>query len=177
MLLLLHLILPTIYSLFFFFTFPNKLDFVKFLLGVNLGFLLFFIDRILHIFFIEPETEFSQTMRAVWKEKKYRQFFKFLITSTNLQRRLVTRSAFFFVAYVATAIFMLTSTGSVIGAGIILGIGLHFCFDFLLYRRDMQKFHEHFLWQIKRQFADTEVNAIVGAFCAFFILLSFLVIK
>ena len=83
----------------------------------------------------------------------------------------------FLIVYVALAIYVTTSTGSALGVGLVLGIGLHFCIDFWRYRQDEVAFHQHFLWQLKRKFADKEITYGVISFSIFFLLLSLLVMR
>jgi hypothetical protein len=174
---LLHLFLPIFYSLPFFFILKTVPQFLLFTFGVHLGFGLFFFDRFLHVFFIQPEHDLSQQVKAAWQKKNFPQMIRLVVAGRALQEKLVTRSILFFICYVAMAIFVLTSTGSILGSGIILGIGLHFCFDFLRYRQDIHRFHQHFLWQLKKKLGEQEITALVASFCVFFIILSLLVIK
>jgi len=174
---ILHVLLPFLYSTIFFFVFPNKVLFGEFAAGVFIGFWLLSIDWILHIFFVQPEAEFSKAVKEKWGQRKWRQAIAVFITTRQLQQKLITRSILFLVAYVVLALYVLTSTGSIFGSGIVLGIGLHFCLDLLNYRRDLEKFHQHFLWQLKRRFSEREVLIMVGVFCTYFVLLSMLVLK
>ena len=77
----------------------------------------------------------------------------------------------------AFALYVMTSTGSVLGMGMILGIGLHFCLDLWQYRSDEQKFNLHFFWQIKRKLVAREITYLVVSFSLFFLLLSMLMIQ
>ncbi len=172
-----HFFSLTIYALLFIFAFPNPIEYVQFLIGLLLGFGLFFLDRVFDVFFIRPETEFSQLVREEWKKRRIWSMFSTILSGKELQEKLITRSVFFLIAYVAVAIFVLTSTGSILGIGLVLGIGFHFCVDFIRYRSDLEKFNRHFLWQVKRKFAQQEVLSLVISFCLFFALLSLLVLK
>ena len=174
--LLAHLLLPAVYSLLFLVTFRQAplTQFGIFTLGVYIGFGLLFLDRVLHVFFVAPETEFNRVVQSHWHERRYWQVFRTLLYSGEAQEQLVTRSMFFLIAYVATALFVITSTGSTLGIGIILGVGLHYCFDFVRYRKNLELLHRHFLWQLKRQLADQEVTSLFMVVCISFLLLTVL---
>lgn len=174
MLTLVHLFLPAVYSLIFLLTLRSPTHFIEFVGGVYLGFGLLFLDRLLHIFLIEPESQFSQSLHQALKKKQILRIARAILTANTMQKQLITRSALFLVAYVALALYIITSTGSAIGIGMILGIGLHYCFDFLLYKRDLELLRSHFLWQLKREFAQQEVNALFLVICVFFLLLTLL---
>ena len=169
-----HFALPAIYSLLFLFVYQPPQRFVIFLIGLYLGFSLLFLDRILHIFFIEPEAEYSQILIDTLRQKKFLLFFKTVLLSRAHQQHLITRSVLFLAAYAGTAFFVITSTGSTIGTGIVLGIGLHYSFDFFRYARNSDLLHKHFLWQIKKTFKQQEMSALCGAICIFFLLLTVL---
>ncbi len=172
-----HLLIPLLYSLFFWPIFRDPVLLTEFTIGVYIGFLIFFLDRFLHVFFLEPEAELSKIVRELWRNKQVTKVVKAVVIGRNLQERLITRSVFFLIAYVATAIFILTSTGSVLGMGVVLGIGLHYCFDLIRYSRNAELFRKHFFWQLKKGLADREILAVVTAFCIFFIILSLLVLR
>ena len=172
----LHVILPGLYALIFFLSFRRQpILFAQFMIGVYLGFGLLLLDRLLHVFFIAPDTEHSQQIRLAWKGRHFSQVARALMFSQTVQQRLITRSVLFLVAYVGLALFVVTSTGSVLGEGVVLGIGLHYCFDFFLYRRNLELLHQHFLWQLKRRLAEQEVTALFFSMCTFFVLLTLLV--
>ena len=160
---LVHIIAPLLYSVLFFFFFQNTWAYMYFVIGIFLGFGIFFLDRIFHVFFTDPAHEFSQIVKTEWKQRKYIQALQLLLTGRELQEKLITRSSLFLIAYLATALFMLTSSGSFVGMGMVLGIGLHFCIDFTRYQKDSEKFHRHFLWQLKRRLSDQELRMLVAS--------------
>lgn len=173
----LHLIVPVVYAVPFFFVFPDKWMYLQFLLGFVFGFLIFILDRFLHVFFIQPESEFSQQVKARWNERNFKEVVQLFVVARQQQQELMTRSVLFFIVYIGLAIYILTSTGSVVGMGLILGIGLHFCLDFWRYRQNEVRFHQQFLWQLKKTLAQQEITYLVVGFSLFFILLSMLAIR
>jgi hypothetical protein len=171
-----HLLLPLIYSALFFFSFPSLPMYVGFVAGVFVGFSFLFFDRVLDVFFLHEHTELSQLVREKWKHRNYLGALKEVYRRRNEQQKLLGRSVVFIAVYIVTAIFFLTSTGSHIGQGIILGMGLHYLFDFVRYVRHPDLFHQHFLWQVKRRFTEKEVEVVVVGFLFFFSLLTILVL-
>lgn len=171
-----HLLAPALFSALFMFSFESWEQYMLFVIGVFIGFVLLFLDRLLHVFFIAPETELSQEVRAAWHQHHVGRVVQILSSAKTAQEKLVTRSVFFFITYVALALYVLTSTGSHLGMGVILGLGLHYCIDLWQYRRDLTAFHKHFLWQVQRDLAEHEVFAIVAGFTLFFVLLCLLVL-
>jgi len=171
-----HLILPFLYSLLFIGSFPNFLSFGLIILGVFIGFQILFFDRVLHAFYLYPETEFNQLVRSLWANKDYVGVVKALVQAETLQEKLLTRSTLFLIVYLLMTVFVLTSTGSVIGIGLMLGMGLHYTYDFWRYSRFTEKFTKQYLWQIKRSFTDREIRGFVVGWTVFFVLLTLLVL-
>lgn len=168
----LHLLLPLIYSLFFFRSFPDIWSMVFFVVGTFIGFQILFLDRVLHAFYLYPETEFNQLVRSLWVNKNYVGVIKALAQAETLQEKLLTRSTLFLIVYVLMTIFVMTSTGSVLGTGIMLGMGLHYTYDFWRYSRTPEKFAKQYLWQVKRTISEREVRGFVLVWTVVFIGLS-----
>ena len=172
----LHFLLPIGYSALFFTSFESSQLYGLFVIGIFAGFGFLQIDRVIHAFFIDPEHEFSVALQQAWRERRPVFFIKLLLQAQTMQQRLMTRSVLFMLTYIALTLYVLTSTGSALGAGFMLGLGLHYCLDLWLYQRDVTLFHEHFLWQLKRQLAVQEVRSLLAAFTVFFIMMSLLVL-
>jgi hypothetical protein len=172
----LHFFLPLMYCLLFLLRFHEPLSLFQFCLGVGIGFSIFIIDRIVHAFFIQPELEFSKQIQAAWHAKNYRLLVNILATAGSKQTHLTTRSLFFLLIYIGMSLYVLTSTGSILGMGLILGIGLHFCLDFWWYKRDTTQFDDFFLWQLKKKLQPQEINYVVYGFTTFFAVMTILVL-
>jgi hypothetical protein len=170
------LIILFFYAVPFWFHFPSPLVYLQFVLGLIIGFFIILIDRVTHAFYLYPESEFNQIIHQLIKQKKYFRALTILLTADDLQPKLLTRSALFLGVYIALTIFVLTSTGSTLGIGLVFGLGLRLTLDMFRYRPDPTAFHEQYLWQIKRKFSHSEVNQIVWGFSAFFVVISLLVI-
>ena len=171
-----HILLPIIYSLLFYFSFPTLVQFIFFVLGTFLGFQLLFLDRFVHAFYLYPNTEFNTLVRQLWLQGNYLGVIKALAQAETLQEKLLTRSALFLIVYLILTIFVLTSTGSVFGIGMMLGIGLHYTFDFWRYSQDTQRFVRHYFWQVKRSFTSRDVRVFVVSWTIIFTLVSLLVL-
>lgn len=87
-------------------------------------------------------------------------------------KQLLTRSVIFILAFIPVTLFVLTSSGSLLGSGLVFAIGLTLASEIFLLRHDAQAFHYHFLSQLKRQLTDQELMRVVWAFCGFMVLSS-----
>jgi len=171
-----HLLLPIIYSLIFFHRFPGWLPFVLFIVGTFLGFLLLFLDRFVHAFYLYPNTEFNTLVRELWKKGDYVGAIRALSQAEILQEKLLTRSVLFLIVYLFLTIFVITSTGSVVGIGLMLGMGLHYTYDFWRYSRNPSRFSKQYLWQLKRTLTDREIRVFVLAWTVLFTVLTIAVL-
>lgn len=171
---LLHLVILLAFSVLFVQSFEGIQPYIVFVIGLFIGFSLLLVDRILHVIFIAPETEFSQIALTAWKKRQYGSLITLFTSARESQERLTTRSAVFMLCYCALAVYVLTSTTSVLGVGVVLGLGLHFCVDFWMYRSDPAAFQRHFLWQIQWQFQPIEITTVAVSFTAFLLFLCLL---
>jgi hypothetical protein len=108
---------------------------------------------------------------ALDKQKLYKFYFKEIHEKNDRFARLITRSFLFILAYLALTIFLLTSSGSGLGVGLVMGIGLSLAFEMWQSRNFTEFFNEYFI-QSKKAWTAREINNLVMAFVAFFIVTS-----
>lgn len=84
-------------------------------------------------------------------------------------KQLITRSILFGLVYLVLSIYIITSSGNMMGVGIILGIGLQLMLELIETRHNYELFHSKFLFQIKRQFSPVEITRVVWGFTGFVI--------
>lgn len=87
-------------------------------------------------------------------------------------QKLITRSILFVLAFSAAALFILTSSGSSLGAGIVIGLGVSLLGEMVVYLRLPAIFQQRFLFQLRRQPTTAEQRLYVLIFSVWLILLS-----
>ena len=87
-------------------------------------------------------------------------------------QKLITRSILFVLAFTGAALFILTSSGSSLGAGLVIGIGISLVGEMIAYLRQPQLFQQRYLYQLKRQPTRVELQGYVIGFAAILIVLS-----
>ena len=92
------------------------------------------------------------------------------------QKKLVTRSLLFLLLLFPLGLFLLTSTGSVIGVGMFLSILSGLALEFFILRNDRTGFQERFLHQLKREITAEEQLILITVFISVTVLYGFLVI-
>lgn len=87
---------------------------------------------------------------------------------------LITRSVLFMLAYIPVALFVVTSSGSWLGSGLVIGIGLVLLTELLQLRKDEVALRAHFVPHLKTPLTPRDSMLAVGVFS---LLLVFLLIK
>lgn len=142
-------------------------------LGVVVGVLFLFIDRIVYTYSY-PGTQISQQFAWYVKEKKYLAAVSLLDARRLEQERLVFRSALFIAIWVPLAFFALTSTAGLFGKGVVMGLMLHILYDsWSLQKQEPKRLHLRLFWIIKREVTDEERIIFMWIITAIFILMSF----
>lgn len=141
------------------------------ILGVILGVLVLFVDRIVYTYSY-PGAQISQQFSWYIKEKKYLSALELLDLRRLEQERLSFRSALFMAIWVPLSFFALTSTTGLFGKGVVMGLMLHILMDaWKLQKLEPRRLHIRLFWLIKREISDEErlvfltiLTVIFGAF-------------
>ena len=90
----------------------------------------------------------------------------------TLPQKLITRSILFVIAFTAATLLILTSSGSGLGAGIVIGLGISLLGEMIAYLREPPQFQQRFLYQLKRQPSVAEMRGYVMIFAIVLLSLS-----
>ena len=154
-----HVPMAIVYSLILFVIktgWNNYLNWIWLLLGVIVGVLVLFLDRVAFTYSY-PGAQISQQFAWYWKEHKYLTALTLLDARRLEQERLVFRSALFMALWVPLSFFALTSTGSMFGKGVVMGLMLHVLADaWRLQRSEPRRLHIRLFWMIKRVVSEEE---------------------
>lgn len=96
-----------------------------------------------------------------------RTFYNYYNELQTLPKQLITRSTLFILAYLVLTIFMVTSSGNLIGVGCVLGIGITLATEMWQTYKDSELFHKKFLFQVKRILSPLELQRVVWGFTGF----------
>lgn len=160
-------------GLFPFSNFSHYLGWGGWLLGVTIGVLLLFIDRIVYTYSY-PGTQIAQQFTWYWQQKKYISALTLLYDRRLEAERLTFRSSLFIIMWIPLAFFALTSTSVLFGKGVVMGIMLHILSDsWRLHKADPRRLHLRLFWLIKREVTDEERLTFLWITTAIFTLFSF----
>jgi len=142
-------------------------------LGVSVGVLVLFADRIAYTFSY-PGTQISQQFAWYIKEKKYMTALNLLDARRLEQERLTFRSSLFMAIWVPLALFAITSTPGLFGKGVVMGLMLHILADdWKLQMQDPKRLHIRLFWLIKREITDEQRATFLWVITVFFVMFSF----
>ncbi len=134
----------------FYFILPSWLMFGFFLVGAALGVGLLFLDEFkLSSWYNQPEPE-----------------------NVPISHQLITRSPLFLVVAIPLSLFVITSTGSPIGLGLVLAMGLWLVLEMWQLRATPELFQARFGGHLAKPLNANEVSTIVGAATGVFIFLT-----
>jgi hypothetical protein len=121
------------------------------LLGGLLGFLILYLDRLVDIYYGNPQSKLSLYVKDYFTQRKFKEGWQLLMYNQRLQLRLTFRSALFQGIWVLLLIFTMTSTTSLFGKGFVLGLGLHLLLEeWRDYLADREYLKKWLFWQINR---------------------------
>ncbi len=91
-------------------------------------------------------------------------------------QQLITRSALFAVILIPLSLFVVTSTGSRLGEGLIMGLLLNLIIEAFQNRQPVEVFHRRFLAETKIDLNKNEIIYVLLASSGFFVLCNLLLI-
>jgi len=142
-------------------------------MGVVVGVLILFLDRVVYTYSY-PAEQLSQMASYYYKEKSYGKMFEVLYSRKEEQNKLTFRSALFIAIWVPLAFFALTSTTSLFGKGVVMGLMLHILYDgWRLQKMNAVRLNERLFWQIARPVRQEEQLVFMWVITALFGFFSF----
>lgn len=142
------------------------------MLGMVIGFLFVFLDRVIYSLITHTEDPLSKRFKEMLIEKKYVLAIETVLNEKQEQRELVMRSFLFVAVWFVLGFLTMTSSINYFARGLILGIGTHLVFDLITdYVWNKDRFNLWF-WQIKRKVGDDEKKWFVGLTALLYLLLA-----
>lgn len=98
---------------------------IFFWLGIFLGNILLGLDSILYCYLRAPHEFTSQRVRRLFTQRQFREGFLLLSETQGERDRMIFHSVLFQLILLIVSFFVLTSTSSLLGKGLVLGLLLH----------------------------------------------------
>lgn len=171
-------ILRLLLNLKVFFNVISVVSWITFCLGAIAGTFLLDIDHILYTLVFNPQEPTSLKIKQLLRQKQYKEAFIFLV-DTHLERvKLPLHNAIFQVVFSVFCFWVLTSTGSWFGKGLVMAVVLHLLKDeYHCFLKGKEAFLRSWLfWQIKREVSFREQKIFLAIMLLFFLGLNLLLI-
>ncbi|MDP3955281.1 MAG: hypothetical protein Q8Q15_02875 [bacterium] len=103
---------------------PIQLAWIFFLLGLILGNFILDLDQFIYCYFQAPHEFSSQRLKRFLSLNRFRESLIYTFQTAHERQRTVFHSAFFQVVFLIAVLFVLTSSGSLLGKGLVMGLFL-----------------------------------------------------
>lgn len=120
---------------------------VFFLLGFILGYLIPVLDLLIFAFFLYPEVAVSHEVFDHLRNRRFTRLFAMLGEGRD-GLKLMHRKAVFFGALCLTSLFLMTSSRSLVGFGVMLGLEFHLVQGMLRQISHIETLRSMYFWDI-----------------------------
>jgi hypothetical protein len=138
-------VLPFLLAPLFYFAFSSIWQFAFFCGGIGIALVLMWLDQtVLYRYYSEPEQPVQ----------------------------LVTRSPLFFVAYIPMTLYVITSSGSPLGMGLVLAIGIILATELFIWRNNPQVLNGRFYAHTGKQLSPAEFSWVFRFLVVFLLVMT-----
>ncbi len=100
--------------------------------GGVIGTILPDIDHLVYVYFLKPYELTSQRTQSLLAKKEFLRTFGLLAATRSERKHLIFHTALFQIIFMTLTFLVLTSSGSVLGRGLVLAFALHLLVDQML---------------------------------------------
>ncbi len=130
---------------------------VLWLIGFSLGFIIVYLDRIVDIYYSNPDTELAHHVKKLFKQLRIIDGIKLINYNHKLQKKLLFRSALFHLTWALLTFFVITSNNTIFAKAFMLGLGLNILIDLVNeFFHTPKTYLKNFFWQINRDISDKD---------------------
>jgi hypothetical protein len=124
----------------------NKTDYIKLAIPFLYALIFFLVrDNIWKTVFYFVGWYAGMALMYLDKNVVYKYYYESIHQKDDTFARLVTRSILFIIAYFVLSLFLVTSSGSPLGMGLIMGIGLVLAFELWNSKKFVEFFNHYFI--------------------------------
>ena len=108
------------------------LSYWPFWLGGVVGVFMPDLDHLIYILFMSPQELTSQRVGFLWTRKEYKRLIELLYETRSERRGLIFHTIFFQAVFLILTFWLITSSASLFGKGLVLSFALHLSVDQLV---------------------------------------------
>jgi len=153
-----------------------NLSLVLLLLGGAFGMMVSWVDRLIWVYYTRPKDSLSVKVKGLIKDKKVWEAFETLKSRGHEQDKLAMSNVLFLAVWCVLSFFVMSSSPSWFGKGVIMGIGLSLVYGIWEDWDDQEKLMGRLFWPIKRRVKQNEMQIVLAVFLGFFAMGAFLAI-
>jgi hypothetical protein len=120
-----------------------SLSYLPFWFGGLIGLFLPYADQLIYIYFLKPNDPVSSNLKLLIAKGKYRKVSEIFVGNSGAVTRAILHTAHFQIIFLLLTIFVITSSGSIFGVGLVLAFFLHL---FVTQLRDFMNMGNIHLW-------------------------------
>jgi len=114
------------------------LSYWPFWLGGAIGVLMPDLDHLIYIFFMNPQELTSQRVGFLWNRKEFKRLIELLYETRSERRGLIFHTIFFQAIFLILTFWIMSSSNSLFGKGLVLSFALHLSIDQLVDLTEMK---------------------------------------
>ena len=148
-------------------------------LGGIFGTFLLEADHLIYLIYLSPQEPTSIKVRELFNQRRWPEALETIIATKNERQHLIFHSALLQVLFQIFSIFVVTSTASYFGIGMVLAMSLSLLvreINDLLQKRE-EALKQWLFWQIKTEVKDQSLRVYVVSMALFFLFLNFLLLR
>ena len=109
-----------------------SLSYWPFWLGGAIGVLMPDLDHLIYVFFTGPQELTTQRVGFLWDRREYKRLIELLYETRSERRGLIFHTIFFQLIFFVLTFWLMSSSASLIGRGLVLSFALHLSIDQLV---------------------------------------------
>lgn len=130
--------------------------FMLFWVGGIVGILLLYFDPLVSAYLTSTEAPFSQELKQMIGQKRFEEALKETFVQHQAQEQPLLHSALFQVALTLLAFYVVTSSGSLFGSGLVMGMVLHLVKEEVGESKNPERLNRMLFWNIHREITAKE---------------------
>lgn len=109
-----------------------SLNYWPFWLGGAIGVLMPDLDHLIYVFFLGPQELTSQRVGFLWDRREYKRLIELLYETRSERKGLIFHTLFFQVIFLVLTFWIMSSSASLFGKGLVLSFAIHLSIDQLV---------------------------------------------
>lgn len=133
------------------------------LVGALIGYVIPWLDVVGYVMYLHPDDPETAHVRESLRAKKFFLAMKDIVLLLGKPLRFMHRSVYFIAAFLALGVFTITSTGSVVGKGVVAGLGVHMVLAMIPFRTSIHEIRTRFFWGLADTVSERALQTLIGA--------------